>query len=64
MEDQHVPECLDQTIAVALKIFFSVQKMYIETHLDMGRLQSKGVVSPQEIFNTEDGARFDKEGCL
>lgn len=34
--------------------------MCIDTHLDMGHLQSTRVVSPQEIFNIENGARFDK----
>lgn len=38
--------------------------MCIDTCLDMGHLQPKSVVSPQEIFNTDHGAGFDKEGSL
>lgn len=64
MEDQHETEYLDQTITVPLKIFCSVQNMCIDTYLDMGHLQPKSVVSPQEIFNTDHGAGFDKEGSL
>lgn len=50
MEDQHIAEYLNQIVTVALKIFCSVQKMCIDTHLDMGHLQSKRIVSSQEIF--------------